>query len=175
MSWRSGPSPTSASLAPRDLGKRAERLDHQIGLLLAVEPPGINDQRLIVAQAELAAQRGIAPFGTEISKFDAEREHIDLIDAERAQFRRAAMLAEREDAVETPVERAAISVTDFAAKIGDRLAQHLGKGPLDIDRRKIGHVGCDQRGRREALAMGHRGPRQIIGVLAFDQVRLEPL
>ena len=52
---------------------------------------------------------------------------------------------------------------------------NLGEWPLDVNRRKIGHVGGDQRRFGMALAMADRGPRQIIGILAFDQVGPESL
>ena len=55
------------------------------------------------------------------------------------------------------------------------LAEKVRQRPLDIDGREIGHVGGDQRGPGMALAVADRGPRQIIGVLALDQVGLEAL
>src|SRR5204862_7635649 len=49
------------------------------------------------------------------------------------------------------------------------------EGPLDIDRRKVGHIGRYERGPRVAPSMADRGPWQHIGILAFDQVGPEAL
>ena len=59
--------------------------------------------------------------------------------------------------------------------LADRPAEELRERPLDIDRREIGHVGGDQRRLGIAAAVGDRRPRQVVGVLALDQVGPEAL
>ena len=88
---------------------------------------------------------------------------------------RAAVLAEREDRVEAAVEKPAIAVADARQRARDRPATNFDERPLDIDGREIGHVGGDQRRLGAALAMADRRPRQVIGVLALDQVGPEAL
>ena len=123
----------------------------------------------------MARSLRVAPLAAELADLDAQRNDVDVVDAERSQLGRAAVFAEREDRVEAAIERAAIAIADARAQAADRPAEELRERPLDIDGREIGHVGGDQRRFGIALAMGERGPRQIIGVLAFDQVGPEPL
>ena len=114
------------------------------------------------------AQLGVAARRVEVAEFDAERHNVDLVDAERAQLGGAAILAEGKDRIEAAIEEPAIAVANpAAAPASDRPSP--GERPFDIDRREIGHIGRDQRRFGMALAIADRRPRQIIGVLAFDQ------
>ena len=112
----------------------------------------------------------------ELAELDAERNDIDIRRCRASQLGRAAILAEREDRVETAIEHAAIRIADpAAARSPTGAAEEFRQRPLDIDGREIGHVGRDQRGFGMALAMADRRPRQIVGVLALDQVGPELL
>ena len=154
-------------------GEFAERVGHHLRLLLAVEPPDIDQQRLPVFEAKLGPQLPVAPLGRELSHFHAQGNDVDIVDAQRPQPGRAAMFAQRIDRVEPPVERAAIGIADARAQAADGPTQEFGEGPLDVDRREVGHIRSDERGVGKALAVSDRGPRQIIGVLALDQVGRE--
>ena len=129
-----------------------ESIHDHVRLLLAVEPADVDQQWLIVGEAELVAQPRIAPLRPELANLDAERHDLDRIDSQRPQFRSAAILAQREHGIEATVERVAISVADPAAQARDRLSDKPRKGPLDIDGREIGHVGSNQRRVRVAAA-----------------------
>ena len=153
----------------------AERFDHHVGLLLAVQPADIDQQRPVVGQAELVPELGVAAGWTELAELDAERDDADVIDAVGPKLGAAAILAEREHFVEAAVERTAIGIADPLAQARQRPADELREGPLNIDRRKVGHICRDQRRIRMALAVADRRPRQIIGVLALDQVGPEML
>src|SRR5205085_2693352 len=74
----------------------AECVDHDVGLLLAIEAADVDQQRLAVAQAEPGAQFLVAAGRTELADFDAERHDLDRIDAEAPELGRAAVLAQRE-------------------------------------------------------------------------------
>src|SRR4051794_41687493 len=56
-------------------------------LLLAVEPPDIDQQRLVVGETEAVAKTRIAPGRPEFADLDAERHHLDRIDAKGPELR----------------------------------------------------------------------------------------
>ena len=58
-------------------GQAPEGIDHHVRLLLAVEPPDINEQRLAVGQAQLAAKPLVAARRAELADLDAERHDVD--------------------------------------------------------------------------------------------------
>ncbi len=95
--------------------------------------------------------------------------------SERAQLARPALLAEREHAVEAAIQAPAIKVANAGALPGERSSHHLGERPVDIDGGKIGHVGGGERGPGVASPVADRRPRQIVGILAFDEVGAEAL
>ena len=82
-----------------------ERVDHDLRPLLAIQPPDIDQQRLLIADAQRLAQSRVALVPRKLAKLDAQRHDIDLGHAERAQLGCTAILAEREHRVE-PAERA---------------------------------------------------------------------
>ena len=67
---------------------------------------------MILAQAQRVAQLRVAPRRLEVAELDAERNDVDLVDAERAQLGRAAILAEGKNRIEAPIEDPAIAVAD---------------------------------------------------------------
>ena len=134
-------------------GELAERLDHHVGLLLAVEPADVDQQRLLVGETQLVPQLRVAPARTELAELDFQRHDLDVVDSEGPELGRAAIAAEREHRIEAPVERPAIGIAEPAEHSADHPAEHLRQRPLDIDRRKIRHIGGDQRRFRPALAM----------------------
>ena len=78
--------------------------------------------------------------------------------------------------IEAAVKRAAISIADAAATgRATGLVTNFDERPLNIDGREIGHVSGDKRVSGWRLAMRDRDPRQIVGVLALDQVGPESL
>ena len=87
------------------VGKPAEGIDHDVRLFLAVEAAGVDEQRLVVLDAEPAAKRGIALVRSELADLDPERRDRDPFDSDRAQFFAppASLSARR---VETAEERA---------------------------------------------------------------------
>ncbi len=121
----------------------AERVDHRLGPLFAIEPAGIDQQRRRIGHAETCPKRGIAPVGSKFAKLDPQRNDFDRIEPEIAQFRRAAIFGQSIDQVEFAVELAAIPIAQPRRRAGQRLADRLGERPLDIDGREIGHIGRD--------------------------------
>ena len=156
-------------------GELAERLDHHVGLLLAIEPADVDQQRLAVGEAQLAPQPRVAPARTELAELDSQRHDLDVVDSEASKLCRSAVAAQREHGIEAPVERSAIGIADPAERSADRPAEHLRQWPLDIDRRKIGHISGDERRFRPALAVPDRRPREIVRILALDHVGPEAL
>ena len=78
--------------------------------------------------------------------------------------------------VQTVVEAEHVHLLETLAERISRncLADHARKGPLDIDHREIGAICRDQCRSRMPARMGNRRPRQIIGILAFDETGSEP-
>src|SRR5207237_980942 len=115
-------------LRPELLRQPAKRVDHHIGLLLTVEPADVDEQRLIVGEAELAPQPRVAAVRSEFAELNPERHDLEILDAEAPELRRATIVAQGEDGVETAVERTAIGITGAAEQAGDPATEHLRGG-----------------------------------------------
>ena len=77
MSAFNGPSPSSTNLAPSSRG-----LDDDVGLLLTVEPPDVNDQGLMIVQPEFGAQPRVPALRPELADLDPERHCVDPANAQ---------------------------------------------------------------------------------------------
>ena len=95
-----GPRRAAPASRPSAVGQSAERIDDDVRLLLAVEPPDIDQQRLVVGEAQAGGAARVAPRRRELADLHPERDHIDIVDALGSKLGGAAVFAEREDRVE---------------------------------------------------------------------------
>ena len=153
ISARSGPSPSSTSCAPSSSGRLAEGIDDDVA---ASSRRRAGRRRSAAAGRRsgraLRRSAGSRRDGPNSPSSTPSGDDLDPLDAERAQLGRAAILAQREHARRSG-DRAARNSDSRAARPAREpvCRPHLRERPLDIDGRKIGHVG-----RRPAPSPGWR-------------------
>jgi hypothetical protein len=88
------------------------------GTLLDVETAHVDEQRLVVGQAERAAKLRIAALRVRNRRAGHRAEHDDILDPELPEESAAAMFRQGVDSVELAVEATAVAVAEAARGAG---------------------------------------------------------
>ena len=142
----------------------AERLE-QVG---EEEPPDKDQQWMGVGKSQMRTQSRDPICRRKFPHFDPECNDVNRIDPKRPQFARTAVAGQRVDGVEAAIKGATIAIAEPGGRAAKRLAQPFGERLVDVHRRKVGAISCNQRRSLMPLAMRQRRPGKVIGVLAFN-------
>src|SRR6478735_2068646 len=80
------------------------------------------------------------------------------------------MLAHRKDGIKPAIERPAISITKRRGRPAHGRTEQSREGSVDVDCRKVGAIGSDPRSARMTPCLCDRCPRQVVTILASDEV-----